>query len=141
MAQWLGRDVSSPLPAPISAATPELEPEQSAASKLTESVYSFFISLTVIGGLVMAFLYFEDTRGPLLPDDVYCAMGAGISVREGASIEANAWSGSGGCGAYKPECATRWVINPATHYCMHGKLTDTLRDKFIDTPLRHPFLR
>jgi hypothetical protein len=87
-----------------------------------ESISTF--SLFVVAAICLIAL--DYIKGPLLPDDLYCLLGAGNSVIIAGRTEANAWSSNNGCGASKPECATSWIHHSATEACVHGTLWDAI---------------
>lgn len=82
----------------------------------------------IIAGLV-GLIVVDHVSGPILPDDLYCAMGAGSSFIEAGRTEANSWSANNGCGAYRPECATSWVQHPSAKRCVHGTLWEAIQSK------------
>ena len=75
----------------------------------------------------LAIILADALVGPILPDSIYCALGAGIEMRTPAQRTANAWSAGNGCGAYDPRCAISWIETPASSVCIHGTLWDAIQ--------------
>ena len=83
-----------------------------------------FIIVALIGLIVL-----DHIKGSILPDELYCVVGAGTSIIEPGRTEANAWSANNGCSASRPECATSWVHRPPTQRCVHGTLWNAIYSK------------
>lgn len=77
----------------------------------------------------LAIIVADALVGPILPDSIYCALGAGIEMRTPAQRTANAWSAGNGCGAYDPRCAISWIETPASSVCIHSTLWDAIRKR------------
>lgn len=84
-------------------------------------------SAVIFLGTILALVVADTLAGPILPDSIYCILGAGVEVRTPAQRTANAWSAGNGCGAYDPRCATSWIETPASSVCIHGTLWDAIR--------------
>jgi hypothetical protein len=82
----------------------------------------------IIAGLI-GLIVVDHVSGPILPDELYCVMGAGSSFIEPGRTEANSWSANNGCGAYRPECATSWAYHPPANRCVHGTLWEGIQAK------------
>ena len=95
-------------------------PSQATNDKDAEGWRSVIGGLLLIGALA-GFIAWDHLVGRLLPDEMYCAVGAG---RERSETRAGSWSANGGCRAYIPGCATSWVTNK---YCLHGSLWDAVK--------------
>jgi hypothetical protein len=95
---------------------------------------SLFIvrDLTRVGlvvGIVVGFLYVDHAYRPLLPDTVYCVLGAGREIRTPGTIQPNSWSLKGDCNSSDPNCATSWRVDPPDEYCVHKSLWSGWTDK------------
>ena len=97
-------------------------PSQATNDKDAEGWRSVIGGLLLIGALA-GFIAWDHLVGRLLPDEMYCAVGAG---RERSETRAGSWSANGGCRAYIPGCATSWVTNK---YCLHGSLWDAVKEQ------------
>ncbi len=78
---------------------------------------------------ILAIIVADALAGPILPDFIYCDVGAGVDIRTPAQRTANAWSAGNGCGAYDPRCAISWIETPASSVCIHGTLWDAIRNR------------
>jgi hypothetical protein len=118
-----GADETGGKTSPISVDKPlkwQSRPSQATNDKDAEGWRSVIGGLLLIGALA-GFIAWDHLVGRLLPDEMYCAVGAG---RERSETRAGSWSANGGCRAYIPGCATSWVTNK---YCLHGSLWDAVK--------------
>lgn len=95
-------------------------PSQGAPDKDAEGWRSV-IGGVLLFGAIAGVIAWDHLVGRLLPDEMYCAVGAGREWRE---TRANSWSANGGCRAYIPGCETSWVT---TKSCLHGSIWDALK--------------
>jgi hypothetical protein len=86
------------------------------------------ISSMILPALIVGLIWLDHTRGPLFPDDWYCAIGAGTAMRESGYTRADSWSANNGCGPSIPGCATGWSHVPARSYCLHSTVWDAIRN-------------
>jgi hypothetical protein len=86
-------------------------------------------NMRFVVGFVVALVAADHLAGPLLPDDVYCALGAGTVLQVAGRSEPSAWSANNGCGAYRPECVPGWSTTPASASCVHTTLWDAMKAK------------
>lgn len=98
--------------------------------KAVRSASNASVTFGVIVAALIGLIVVDHLNGSLLPDPLYCAIGAGFSVMEPGRTEANAWSANNGCGAYRPECATSWTNHPPANRCVHGTVWEAIQTKF-----------
>lgn len=99
--------------------------DHAAATNANNASSTFGLIVIALIGLIVL----DHVNGAILPDEVYCVVGAGSSIVEPGRTEANSWSANNGCGAYRPECATSWVSHPPGNRCVHGTLWDAIQSK------------
>ncbi len=86
-------------------------------------------TLGMVVAAIIGLIVVDQLSGPILPDELYCVLGAGSSFVEPGRTEANSWSANDGCGAYRPECATGWSYLPPAEHCVHGTLWEAIQSK------------
>jgi len=69
-----------------------------AVARSKNSPVSTFGLFVVLG---VGLIFVDHVNGAILPDELYCAVGAGYSVTSPGRIEASAWSMNNGCDAYR----------------------------------------
>jgi hypothetical protein len=101
----------------------ETRPNPPVEPKAAQSILS-----SLVPALLVGMIWLDHVRGPLFPDDWYCAIGAGTGVRESGYTQADSWSANNGCGASIPGCATGWSHVPARSYCLHSTIWNAIRN-------------
>jgi hypothetical protein len=80
----------------------EIRPNPPVEPKAAQSI----LSSLILPALLVGMIWLDHARGPLFPDNWYCAIGAGTGVREPGYTQADSWSANNGCGPRIPGCAT-----------------------------------
>ena len=84
------------------------------------------LKIGTAAALLVGIILLDAVFGPLFPDDIYCAVGAGTAYQQPASVSPGGWAVGNGCYAGNPACVTSWVVRSASKYCMHGTFWDAI---------------
>jgi hypothetical protein len=99
---------------------------RSEISPARDRTHSYLSSL-ILPSLIVGLIWLDHARGPLFPDEWYCAIGAGTAVREAGYTTTDSWSANNGCGASIRGCETGWSHVPARAYCRHSSIWNEIR--------------
>jgi hypothetical protein len=83
-------------------------------------------SVLIFLAVVLAAIYIDHNHVRVLPDPLYCAIGAGRTIHSAGGVRPGSWSASGGCSAYRQECVNEWVVTAPSEYCAHGSVWDAI---------------
>jgi hypothetical protein len=82
--------------------------------------------LAIFFSVAVMLVVIDHVFGPILPDDVYCSIGAGYSVVVPGQVTPGSWSANNGCSGRDPACVTSWNVSPGYGQCVHGTLWDAI---------------
>lgn len=82
-----------------------------------------------VAAIATGLIAWDHASGPIFPDSIYCAIGAGTATVVGGETNATSWSANDGCTAYRPECATSWRTSAIQTVCVHGTIWDAYKIK------------
>ena len=85
------------------------------------------VNLLVVGAAIIGFFFLEETKGPMLPDDLYCEIGAGQRVVSPGTKEPSRFDADGD--------PIAWKYTPSRERCVHGTILDAMEASQAGEPV------
>ena len=87
-------------------------------------------NLLMISAVIAGIIYVDHNsyEGNLFPDDFYCAIGAGITIRQGSVTEPTQWSYELQ-GGQMQRYPSQYTTYPGREQCIHGSIWDAISKK------------